>query len=208
MIKILLADRHAVCASESDRYRLSGARIQKADEYRAENARLLSIAAGLLLDDGLKAFGYREKDMTYGYGEYGKPYFANAPHVRFNLSHSGPYVMAALSNTCGLGCDVQTVRQSDLRAAERVFAPEELAVLKAETDDPDGLFTRLWAKRESLVKALGSSILLAPRADETGFAFRGFALPGAYACVCAENAEELKAARCVLYACGGEEELC
>ena len=140
-------------------------------------AQNLRLGATVLLDLLLHRHGLHECDMVYGEGEHGKPFFANCPHLAFNLSHSGTVAAAALMpvplvtyhpdlwrKSIGqplqlrqLGMDVQQRTRVREHLAECVFSEAELAQIQAD-EHPDQVFTRLWARHESHVKATGEGV--------------------------------------------------
>lgn len=134
-----------------------------ADSFRFRKDRNLSIGAAALLDIGLSIFGLREKDMTYGRNAYGKPYFLNAPEIRFNISHSGSMVAVAFSGR-EVGCDIEDVVDADIALAGRFFSRDEYEELLAEKDSDrrNRAFFRLWTMKESYMKAKGMGLSLPP----------------------------------------------
>ena len=98
--------------------------------------------------------------------EHGKPYLAlpSAPH--FTLSHSGNYVMCAVSDIPA-GCDTERIPGPDrlqalMRVAAKYYTEKEQAALAACPDDVSRalLFCRLWTLKESYVKCTGKGLLL------------------------------------------------
>ena len=73
--------------------------------------------------------------------ENGKPYFANGPY--FNISHSGRYVLMAVS-TSEVGVDIEEIKNRDMSSLVRIF------------NDSD--FYYLWCAKESLIKCMGLSV--------------------------------------------------
>lgn len=98
-------------------------------------------------------------------GEHGKPYIEG--FCCFSISHTGS-IWAALFADRECGLDIQLARKCDAKAiAERFFPPEDAAFIASAFDEetPDGsgeraaeTFFRIWARREALVKAVGSSV--------------------------------------------------
>ena len=84
-------------------------------------------------------------------GQQGKPYIAG--FIPFSISHSnGTWAVLFCQRECGL--DIQYPRRADAAGiAGRFFAPEDASRIA----DQEGEFFRLWARRESLVKAAGTS---------------------------------------------------
>ena len=86
----------------------------------------------------------------------GKPYLAQYPGVQFNLSHSGPWGVCALSGA-PVGVDVELVRPLRQNVARRFFTAGEQAYLE---QCPEREFFRLWTRKESFIKALGKGLTL------------------------------------------------
>lgn len=98
-------------------------------------------------------------DLKLYYGEKGKPYLRDHPFY-FNLSHSGSYVVCALSRH-EVGVDIQQYKRTDIdRLAERFFSTEEKKALKACHDrkELELLFYRLWTRKEAYGKLTGEGI--------------------------------------------------
>ena len=90
-------------------------------------------------------------------GAHGKPELLGSA-LHFSLSHSGDYCVCALCEA-EIGVDIQRRVPLDRRVAERKFsAAERDFVLSAS--EPDAAFTRIWAMKESYVKALGAGLSL------------------------------------------------
>lgn len=117
-------------------------------ERMPPDAAALCLAAGALTAGVLHL---RSSDIHAG--PYGKP---EAPGVFFSLSHSGEYAMLAVSDA-GVGVDLERLRPAPMRAAARVFSPDELDWLAAE-DGRDARFFTLWTLKEALLKATGRGL--------------------------------------------------
>jgi 4'-phosphopantetheinyl transferase len=97
-------------------------------------------------------------------GPHGKPAL-DGLGAEVNLSHSGGWAMLALSPDRPVGVDVQRVMPSLDAAAmgRRWFAPGEAAEVAAAgpagAAARAGVFGRLWARKEAVVKAAGGRIL-------------------------------------------------
>ncbi|MDE6642205.1 MAG: 4'-phosphopantetheinyl transferase superfamily protein [Acetatifactor sp.] len=97
--------------------------------------------------------------LTYRYGDKGKPYFENIP-LFFSLSHSGEYVLCAVSRQ-EVGADIQKIQPSDvLKLAKRFFSePECRALERCESDrEQQGLFFGLWSRKEAYGKLTGEGV--------------------------------------------------
>lgn len=82
--------------------------------------------------------------------EMGKPYYENGPH--FNVSHSGKYVLMAVSNK-DIGVDIEENTPKDYDVILKLFNEVEVKMIKEHAD-----FYYLWCAKESLIKCAGGSI--------------------------------------------------
>ena len=158
------------------------ARQQKIKQCKNEDDRLRAFGAGLLLEYGLRQYGYTQtipvgssaaaeleqtgqtrslQQVRFVYGENGKPYLGTGQEERlplmFNLSHSGMYVAAAFG-TEDIGVDVELMRTGKQKIAQRFFAEDERKYLeKCWTDEA---FTGIWTRKEAYIKAVGTGIAM------------------------------------------------
>lgn len=85
----------------------------------------------------------------------GKPYFVNND-IYFNISHSGNYVLVALSESM-VGCDIEMIKAYTDKIAGRFFADKEKAILSV-SKNRDADFVRLWTLKESILKFTAEGI--------------------------------------------------
>lgn len=111
MIRTWLSDIRPLY--EEQRYRryydtLPAFRKEKADRLRFQKDRAQSAGAWILLEKIRKKYRITEK-------------------AAFNLSHSGDYVLCSVDMECNeqtqVGCDIETVKEADLKVAKKVFLP-------------------------------------------------------------------------------------
>ena len=162
------------------------ARREKINRLSYRETGLLPLGAGLLLRHALEDAG--AEDMTLSENEHGKPYLKNRPDICFNLSHSGSIALCAVSDA-PVGADVEKLRDFNEKIARRFFAPEETEWIMAQADR-GAAYTRLWTRKESYYKMLGTGITL-PMDDfplipgiKADFVFTEKELPGHRLCVC------------------------
>ncbi len=143
--------------------RMSGVRQKKTDALRFRKDKNLSLGAGLLLDHRLGAENLCERERTYAFSPYGKPYFADLPSFRFNLSHSGTCVMVSFSGH-ETGCDVEQITECHDAVAKRFFRESEYGLVTAQPTKQarDDVFFRLWTLKESYMKYTGLGMRLTP----------------------------------------------
>ena len=100
--------------------------------------------------------------VRYAYGERGKPYLCDRDFF-FSLSHSGDYVICAISPR-EVGADIQRMRtKGEQRLADRFFSAAERALLQSCVDQNQRqeLFFRLWTRKEAYGKMTGEGIAAA-----------------------------------------------
>ena len=78
----------------------------------------------------------------------GKPFFPSRPDRWFSLSHSGGYVLCALSDAGPVGVDIEVVRPHRRGLPQYAFSAEEQASFDGSWED----FARLWTLKESRCK--------------------------------------------------------
>lgn len=155
-------------------------RKQKADRLKRQADKLRSLAAGVLLNYGLRQYfnlsaegkpegegegreldsdqrkaelkKIQEEGSSVYFGPAGKPYIEG---ISFNLSHAGIYVAAAIGKE-PVGIDVEGGRAPSERIAARCH-PQELRWYESGNQDK---FYRLWTAKESVMKRDGRGIAM------------------------------------------------
>lgn len=129
---------------------VSIARREKISKLKQKKDKLLSLTAGLLLEEMLANLGI--KDYTIECTKYGKPYLANEKNVYFNISHSGDMCICAVYKS-EIGVDIQEIKNVSQNLIDRVTTKREKEHL--ERKDKKEEFFRLWAIKEGYVKYKG-----------------------------------------------------
>ena len=126
--------------------------VENTDILFLEEDELLAVLQARMLSEQTPPFSF-----FYEYGEQGKPQIVNFPK-KFNLSHSGDYVVCGVSDG-EVGVDIQKWVPYKERTAERFFAKEEWELLQ-EKDEQERteLFYRLWSRKEAYGKYTGQGI--------------------------------------------------
>lgn len=131
-------------------------RQQKATAYRQKLDQKLSVLGYVLLNYGLKnEYGISEK-LRFCYSAKGKPYLSDYPQIHFNLSHCKNGVICAI-HTSDVGVDIETVAAYDGQLAEYVSNEQELKLIN-KSDNKALAFTKIWTKKESLMKKTGAGL--------------------------------------------------
>jgi len=96
--------------------------------------------------------------LRFDQNPFGKPHVRHGEGVRYNVSHSGSWVVCAVGRH-EVGVDVQRVRPISLGISERYFSPAEHADLLARPEaERLACFYGLWVLKESYVKAIGRGL--------------------------------------------------
>ena len=133
-------------------------RREKVLRYRFEKDRILSLGAGLLLAGVLRRAGVR--DLTVHALPEGKLVLAHCPEVHFNLSHSGTLAVAAVSDL-PVGVDTEILAKMDPGMGSFCLRQSEQEWVRRSAD-PDRAFLRLWTRKESYLKRIGTGITVPP----------------------------------------------
>lgn len=139
---------------------VSAERKAKTDRLRFRKDKNLSLGAEICLIYALHKLGIeRLPEITVG--EHGKPYFKDKNGIFFSLSHSGDFVLCAVSDT-EVGCDIEKIAEADPGIARHFFTAAEhdriasLPDKAAKTKE----FYRYWVLKESFLKATGRGLSL------------------------------------------------
>ena len=135
---------------------LSAQRREQALQFKFEQGRRLSVAAYLLLKEGLRQEYGIETAPIFGYHDSGKPFIEDHPDIHFNLSHCREAAICALSDH-PVGVDIESIREYKNSLAEYTMNEQELEAIRG-TVRPDVAFIRLWTMKESLLKLTGEGI--------------------------------------------------
>lgn len=133
-------------------------RRAKALAIKPRLARVLCVEAFRLLMRALSEDYGIAYIPEFAYGEHGKPWLREYPHVHFNLSHCRSAAMCVVSGEGPVGCDIEAAgrRFSDALLDTR-FSPEEAARVRAAADQRRE-FATLWTKKEAVCKFTGRGI--------------------------------------------------
>jgi 4'-phosphopantetheinyl transferase len=140
---------------------LSDEERRRAERFRFERDRSRFVLARGILRTLLAEYSQCPPEaLVFRYGAHGKPYVETYP-FHFNLSHSGDIAVYAVSQWCRVGTDVELIRPvSDLESiARRMFTQREMAALQATPPESrTALFFRVWTRKESVLKGVGSGL--------------------------------------------------
>ena len=134
-------------------------------QVRIKKCRLFRDAQNCLLGDVLaraeicRIANLDNRALDFSANAYGKPFLANKPDIHFNISHTKNYVACALSDE-PVGIDIEFIKPTNQKIAERFFAPDERAYIAAndQANDQMNAFYEVWTKKESRIKWEGQGL--------------------------------------------------
>ena len=140
-------------------------RRARADRFRYEDDRRRCLCADMLARRMLaEASGKAPDKIAFTIGHKGKP-SADVPFY-FNLSHSGDYVLCAVSDK-PIGVDIEQVKPFRAGLVGRYLTEAEAAYVWKDVTSDDGIVTapeictrfyRTWTAKEAYVKMTGTGI--------------------------------------------------
>lgn len=130
-------------------------RKEKIQRYKQTDDKLRGLGAGILINHIRKIYNVSDKILVESHG---KPYFENKK-INFNISHSGNYVVAAVSKY-DIGIDIQRVKEDKHKVAEKNFLPSECDFINAAKDETEKMerFCQIWTAKEAYLKNIGMGL--------------------------------------------------
>jgi 4'-phosphopantetheinyl transferase len=119
-------------------------------------------AHGCLRDVLGRYLGCAPRELTFSANPYGKPAL-NDHRLEFNLSHSGDFIVLAVTRERRVGIDVERIRSetSSSAIARRYFSKAEVADLESLTlEQGETAFFTCWTRKEAYIKAQGMGLSL------------------------------------------------
>lgn len=136
--------------SETPLHLLSKAERLRMEQFDPTLASLFA-AARVFLRQGLSlATNISPQDISFLYGENGKPFIDGNP-VHFNLAHSRDFAVLAISKTHRVGVDIEIKHPvPEWRDISRNWHEGDKFCIQNQDD-----FLRFWVIREAILKAFG-----------------------------------------------------
>ena len=126
----------------------------KALRYRMPQDAFNFVLGKLMLKKGLEELGMDNDLEKIQFNENEKPFLAN---VFFNISHSGNYVVCAVTQNGEVGIDLEKPRDISLEDFEMNFTKKEWTNITSHSF-PLKKFYWYWVRKESIIKALGVNL--------------------------------------------------
>jgi 4'-phosphopantetheinyl transferase len=113
-----------------------------------------SLFGNLLLIEGLKEIGLPDRRLdNLRYTQYNRPYLEG---IDFNISHSGEFVICAISQSKKVGIDVEEIKEIPVEEFTEEFSAIEMAAITK--DKSFKYFYMLWTQKEAFLKAIGKGL--------------------------------------------------
>jgi 4'-phosphopantetheinyl transferase len=141
---------------------LSAGEQERAGRLRFARDRRRFVVARARLRERLGArLGCRARDVRIAIGVHGKPFAAEAPELRFSLSHCDELALIAFARGRDVGVDLEAlrpVREGDAIAARLFPAAQYNAYAALGGDERIQALCSAWTRKEAYAKALGSGL--------------------------------------------------
>lgn len=125
---------------------------------REEDAHRGLIGEGLIRHILSRKYNLKNHHFFFQTERYGKPFVAHFPSFKFNISHSGRWVVCAVDDE-PVGIDIEEIRQVNSDIAKRFFSIEEFEWLMAKDKrERNSCFYELWTLKESYIKREGEGL--------------------------------------------------
>lgn len=128
---------------------------QKLQRMKVWKSAQSSLLGKILLIKALQDYRlpYNLNDLKYTL--YGKPYFQGS--FNFNISHSGSFVVLAVSNKVRIGVDVEEIKPIDIKGFEKQWTSHEWGLLTSSANNYSQFYD-FWTIKEAAIKADGRGL--------------------------------------------------
>ncbi|MGO5065622.1 4'-phosphopantetheinyl transferase superfamily protein [Clostridium sporogenes] len=98
-------------------------------------------------------------NIIFGKNQYGKPYLIDYPKFKFNISHSGSFVVCAIDSK-SIGIDIEEVRNIEYEdIVKNFFSVSEFKyIIKQDVNCQLSKFYEMWVLKESYIKCCGQGL--------------------------------------------------
>lgn len=159
MLKVYYINSHKInCSSNINDYEkfISKERIIKIYSFSQKEDQWRSLLCELLIRYSVCSYlKISNNSLKIEIGRYGKPFIKNQKEIYFNSSHSGKYVVCAISDE-NIGIDIQKLSRLHGNYFQKIFHPYELQVFFSKKGDEilDYIYS-IWGLKECYLKYLG-----------------------------------------------------
>lgn len=141
-------------------------RKEAVGKFNNRKSAYVSMTAGFLLMKAYdRIYGDDSRNIVIKKSEHGKPYIEGKEDFKFNISHSGDYVVIAYTvskDINAIGIDIEKIRSrdDDMKIANRFFSKSEIDYISdgLECSDIDARFYKVWTMKEAYIKLTGRGL--------------------------------------------------
>lgn len=144
--------------------RLPEKRALQLGQIKKRDGFYLSLTAEVLARKSISEMtGYPFTEISIFHSDKGKPYVSEPGEIHFNNSHSGQWVVCAVSFS-ELGIDTEKIRPVNRDLAKRYFTETEYRYISdKKAEEWDSTFMEIWTAKEAYLKCLGKGLTLSLR---------------------------------------------
>ncbi len=149
-----------------DQYNKLLNKVSKEQQSRIKQFRFIDDAKRTLCGEVLIRFlacqklSLKNSDIIIERNEYGKPFLKEYPYFHYNISHSGKWVVVAISDQA-IGVDIEQIKSIDMNIARWYFAINECnSIIREVLKKQQETFYFLWTAKESYTKYIGKGLLM------------------------------------------------
>lgn len=157
---------------ESWRPVLAESEWEKAMRYRFRQDQVRSaVTRGVLRTLLARYLAMAANAIDFTHNEFEKP-AVKGGEIEFNVSHSGDFALLAFSGQAAVGVDVEQIKGHRVvrDLARRILTDDEYGRFMALPEaEREWTFFQIWTLKESVMKALGTGMSLAPECIELLF---------------------------------------
>lgn len=122
-------------------------------KYKRKEDRVANLFGKLLLLEGLDLLHIpRAYINDLSYNKHKRPYIKGLNFLDFNISHSGDYVLCAISETTRVGVDIERIDSIDFQEYSETMNEHQWQEI-ARASNPLAEFYHYWTIKESVIKA-------------------------------------------------------
>lgn len=141
---------------------LSDDEKQKAKSFKFVKDQKISILSrGLLRMISARYLDVDAHKIRFRYSDYGKPAYFDGSSLKFNVSHSGKYIVIAFTSGSEVGVDIEHIKTNFevLDIARKFFSDGEIeSVMAFDPSERVMAFFRCWTRKEAFIKAKGHGL--------------------------------------------------
>lgn len=195
ILKIIIIEADGNCDISDYMKYISAERRERAARIRSDRDRILSVTAELAVRrEIITELGMKNQDISFDYGEHGKPFLHGRSDFHFSFSHSGKYIALVCSRE-NAGIDIEKKSRGNEKIARRYFTGEEYSRIYGNTGQ-NLSFAEVWTSKEAYIKFTGEGLsrglnTFSVLESSTGCRFERFDLDEYTVTVCTESEDEI-----------------